>query len=39
MTIVLHKTSFVGCKVRLTILGGVAQSLFVEKNSLATQKL
>jgi hypothetical protein len=39
MTIALHKISFVSCKGRFAILGGVAQSLFVERNSISTQIL
>ena len=36
-TIVLHKTSLVRSKGRLAFLGDIAQSLFVERSSLATQ--
>jgi hypothetical protein len=36
-TIVLHKTSLVRSKSSLAFLGGIAQSLFVERSSLATQ--
>ena len=36
-TIVLHKTCLVRSKGRLAFLGGIAQSLFVERSSLATQ--
>ena len=36
-TIVLHKTSLVRSKGRLAFLGGIAQSLFVERRSLAIQ--
>ena len=36
-TIVLHKTCLGRSKGRLAFLGGIAQSLFVEKNSLAAQ--
>jgi hypothetical protein len=36
-TIVLQKTSLVRSKGRLAFLGGIAQSLFVERSSLATQ--
>jgi hypothetical protein len=36
-TIVLHKTSFVRSKSGLAFLGVIAQSLFVERSSLATQ--
>ena len=36
-TIVLHKTSLVRSKDRLAFLGIIAQSLFVERSSLATQ--
>jgi hypothetical protein len=35
-TIVLYKTSLVRSKGRLAFLGGIAQSLFVERSSLAT---
>jgi len=36
-TIVIHKTSLVRSKGHLVFLGGIAQSLFVERCSLATQ--
>ena len=36
-TIILHKTSLVRSKCRLAFLGGIAQTLFVERSSLATQ--
>ena len=36
-TIVLQKTSLVRSKGRLTFLEGIAQSLFVERSSLANQ--
>jgi hypothetical protein len=36
-TIVLHKTSLVRSKDGLAFLGDIAQSLFVERCSLATQ--
>ena len=38
-TIVLHKTCLVRSKDRLAFLGGIAQSLFVERKPLATQAL
>jgi hypothetical protein len=38
-TIVLYKTSLVRSKGYLAFLGGIAQSLFVERKSLATQAL
>jgi hypothetical protein len=37
LTIVLHKTGLVRSKGRLAFLGGIAQSLFIERTSLATQ--
>ena len=37
LTIVLHKTSLMRSKGRLAFLGGIAQSLFLERSSLATQ--
>jgi hypothetical protein len=37
LAIVLHKTSLVRSKDGLAFLGGIAQSLFVERSSLATQ--
>ena len=39
LTIVLHKTSLVRSEGRFAFLGGIAQSLFVERKSLATQAL
>jgi hypothetical protein len=38
-TIALHKVRLVGYKGRLAFLGGIAQSLFVEKKFLAAQAL
>ena len=38
-TVALHKTSLVSHKGRLAFLGGIAQSLFVERKPLATQAL
>ena len=37
LTIVLHQTILVRSKGRLAFLGGIAQSLFVERSSLAIQ--
>ena len=36
-SIVLHKTSLMRSKGRFAFLGGIAQFLFVERSSLATQ--
>ena len=36
-TIVLYKTCLVRSEGRLAFLGGIAQSLFIERSSLATQ--
>ena len=38
-TIALHKASFGSSKGRLAFLGGIAQSLFVKREPLATQAL
>ena len=38
-TIALHKASFGSNKGCLAFLGGIAESLFVERKSLATQTL
>jgi hypothetical protein len=39
LTITLHKANFVSCEGRLAFLGGIAQSLLVERKPLATQAL
>ena len=38
-TIVLHKTSLVRSKGRIAFLGGIAQSLFVDRSSLVTKHI